>query len=228
MKIDRLILLCMSVAACLAAGIPSARGQTSSLFNAGQQRQQQQPLTLNDCSWTLQPAEEPRTIKLHDLVTVRVDEKSAVISDGQMDRKKIAHGDLVLKNWIKLYHGFNIGSDKFNNGVPHIRGELDNKMQSQGNLETRDSLKFVIACNVVDIRPNGNLVLEGRRTIKNNEDTWEYSLSGEIRPDSIKMNSEVLSSDVADMRIVKRESGHVRDSYRRGWALEWLDKWQPF
>lgn len=215
------------VAVSLLGGIQSASGQTSSLFNSGQQAQKQ-PLTLNDCSWTVQPTEEPRTIKLHDLVTVRVDEKSAVISDGQMDRKKIAHGDLVLKNWIKLYHGFNIGSDKFNNGTPHIRGELDNKMQSQGNLETRDSLKFVIACNVVDIRPNGNLVLEGRRTIKNNEDTWEYSLSGEVRPDSIKMNNEILSSDVADMRIVKRESGHVRDSYRRGWMLEWLDKWQPF
>ena len=41
-------------------------------------------------------------------------------------------------------------------------------------------------------------------------------------------NNTVLSENVADMRIVKRETGHVRDGYRRGWALEWLDKWQPF
>ena len=105
---------------------------------------------------------------------------------------------------------------------------MDNKLRAEGNLETTDSLKFRIACSVVDIRPNGNIVLEGHSTVKNNEEVWDYALTGEIRPDSILPNNTVLSENVADMKIVKRETGHVRDSYRRGWALEWLDKWQPF
>ena len=57
---------------------------------------------------------------------------------------------------------------------------------------------------------------------------WDYSLSGEIRSEDVKPNNMVLSENVASMRINKREQGHVRDSYRRGWMLEWLDKWQPF
>ena len=35
------------------------------------------------------------------------------------------------------------------------------KMRSEASLETRDSMKFKIACHVVDKRPNGNLIIEG-------------------------------------------------------------------
>jgi flagellar L-ring protein precursor FlgH len=150
-----------------------------------------------------------------------------VTSEGQMDRKKKAYGDLQLKNWI-LFKGLSIVPDPQTLGEPHVRGEVDNKMRSQANLETKDWLKMQMACSVVDIRPNGNLVIEGRSTIKNNEDTWDYSLNGEIRAEDVLPNNTVLSANILNKRLLKREEGHVRDGYRRGWALEWLDKYQPF
>jgi flagellar L-ring protein FlgH len=198
--------------------------QDSSLFNHGDQRR---GLTLPEYSWTYQKPVEPHPLRLHDIVTILVDEKTVVVSEGQMDRKKKAYGDLILKNWI-LFKGLSVVPDPQSAGSPHIRGEVDNKMRSQANLETRDSMKLRIACNIVDIRPNGNLIIEGRRTIKNNEDTWDYSLNGEIRAEDVLPNNTVLSENVSNMRLVKREEGHVRDGYRRGWFLEWLDKYQPF
>jgi flagellar L-ring protein precursor FlgH len=198
--------------------------QVSSLFNPQDSRQ---GITLTEYSWTYQRPVEAHPIRLHDIITVLVEEKTAVVSQGQMDRKKKAYGDLILKNWI-LFKGLAVVPDPQSAGDPHIRGEVDNKMQSQGNFQARDSLKMSIACNVVDIRPNGNLIIEGRKTIKNNEDSWEYSLNGEIRAEDVLPNNTVLSQNVSNMDLRKRESGHVRDSYRRGWFLEWLDKYQPF
>jgi hypothetical protein len=145
------------------------KAQDSSLFRQADPRR---GITLTEYSWTYQKAVEPHPIRLHDIVTVMVDEKSVVTSEGQMDRKKKAYGDLQLKNWI-LLKGLSVVPDPQSLGVPHVRGEVDNKMRSQANLETRDWMKLQIACSVVDIRPNGNLVIEGRRTIKNNEDTWD-------------------------------------------------------
>ena len=101
-------------------------------------------------------------------------------------------------------------------------------MRSEATLETRDSMKFRIACHVVDIRPNGNLVIEGRHTIQNNEEQWDCAVTGEVRPEDIKPDNSVQSENVADLRISKQERGHVRDGYRRGWVLEWLDRYQPF
>lgn len=198
--------------------------QDSSIFRESPQRR---PMTLEEYSWTYQKPIEPHPIRLHDIVTVMIDEKSVVISEGQMDRKKKAYGDLKLPDWV-LFKGFSLIPDPQSLGDPHVRGEVDNKMRSQANLETRDSMKFRMACNVVDIRPNGNLVIEGRRTIKNNDENWDYSLNGEIRAEDVLPNNTILSENVANMRLLKREEGHVRDGYRRGWFLQWLDKYQPF
>ena len=64
-------------------------------------------------------------------------------------------------------------------GTPEVRGDIDSQMQANGNLQTNDSMSFVISCRIVDKRPNGNLVLEGTWNVSNNEENWEYSLSGE-------------------------------------------------
>ena len=200
------------------------QAQDSSLFGQPDPRT---GMTMAKYSWTYQQPVEPHPIRLHDIMTVQVDEKSVVNSEGQMDRKKKAYGDLKLPNWI-LLKGLSVVPDPQTAGSPHIRGEVDNKCSRKPNLETKDWMKLQIACNVVNIRPNGNLVIEGRRTIKNNEDTWEYSLGGEIRAEDVLPNNTVLSQNVSNMRLVKREEGHVRDGYRRGWFLQWLDKYQPF
>jgi flagellar L-ring protein precursor FlgH len=185
------------------------------------------PLTLPKCSWTYTPA-EVKQFRLNDLVTIIVSHQSVVISEGEMDRKKKAHGDLSLSDWILLKSLTHVIPAPMTNGEPRIRGAVDNKMRSEASLETRDSIKFKIACRVIDIRPNGNLILEGRQTIHNSDEVWDCALTGEIKPEAVLPNGTVLSENVADLRIDKRESGHVRDGYRRGWMLRWLDKYQPF
>jgi flagellar L-ring protein precursor FlgH len=208
----------------LAAGVPQAAAQNNSLYAAETQRNS---MTLAEASWTYQAPAEPRVVRVNDIVKVTVSVKSTLASQGKIDRKKQGYGDLKLAQWIKFY-GWNLGQDKQNYGTPEIRGEVDNKLQSQGDLQTTDKLSFVISCRIIDRRPNGNCLLEGTWSIRDNEENWEFSLSGEVRPEDIKPDNSILSDTIADLKIVKREAGHVRDSYRRGWALEWLDKWQPF
>ena len=74
-------------------------------------------------------------------------------------------------------------------------------------------MTFRIAAAVVDIRPNGNLVIEARREIRNNEEVWMQSLTGVVRRQSIGPDRTVRSDEVAELRIDKRERGFVNDSY---------------
>ncbi len=228
-------LLRLSLAAVLATLVgaawrpAAAEAQTSSLISP----QQRSAATLSEMSWTYQKLDGAPTLRLHDLITVAVSEKSVMQSNGKMDRNKTGYGDLSLPDWILLKGLRKVvedpqSADSGGTSPPHIRGQIDNKLQSKGDLQTEDLIAFHITCEVVDIRPNGNVVIEGHSTIKNNEDMWDYSLSGEVRPASILPNNTLTSENIAGLRIVKQESGYVRDSYRRGWLLQWLDKWQPF
>ncbi len=184
------------------------------------------PMTLAEASWTYQPPEEPRELKLHDLIVVLVDEKTQVISEGEMDRRKKADGAFTLADWIVL-DGLSVRPDPQSDGEPAIAGKMQSKYRAESELETRDSMKFRIACQVVDVRPNGNLLLEGRRAIRNNNDVWEMWLMGTVRPEDVLPNNTVLSENVADLRVIKRESGHVRDGYRRGFLMRFLDRFGP-
>lgn len=213
------------VAAGLLVGLADvAWAQSSSLFGNPAQRR---PLTLQEQSWTYQPMEKKREIRLNDQITVIVDEKAQVISEGEIDRRKKADGKIALTDWLK-FNGFGLSVAPQASGDPTMAGKVDNKYRANGELETREAMKLRIACRVVDIRPNGTLVLEGHRVIKVNEESWEVSMGGTIRADDVLPNNTVLSENIADLRVVKRESGHVRDGYRRGWLLEWLDTYQPF
>lgn len=201
-----------------------ARAQSSSLLGDPQRRT---GLSMASCSWTFQPPPPPKEIKLHDQITIVVKMTSVVTSEGEVDRRKKAKLDAILKEWA-LLDGFSLVPDPQSAGEPAVKGSWENQYRAESELETRDSMTFSIAVNVVDIRPNGLLVVEGRQTIRNNEETWERCLSGLVRPEDITPNNTVQSDNVSELQIYKRESGHVRDGYRRGWLLEVLDKFQPF
>lgn len=216
------ILLLMAI---LGLGVTqAAMAQSSSMLGDPDQRGL---LRLSDVSYGYVETEPPKELRVHDLVTVMVDESAQVISEGEVDRRKKADGKFSLDDWI-VFDGFGVRPDPQSSGSPKITGKMENKYRAEGELETRESMRFRIACEIIDIRPNGTLVLEGRRSIKANTEQWEMSLTGIARPEDILPNNTVLSEDLASLQIHKREAGHVRDGYRRGWLLKILDRYQPF
>lgn len=201
-----------------------AAAQSSSLYGAPSRRR---PLLLENESWTYQVVEPPPRIKVHDVVTVVVDLKAQVLSEGEIDRKKKANMNAALKQWV-LLKGGDLVPDPQTAGTPAIAGEWNNKMRSEGSLETQEAMKTRIACHVVDERPNGNLIIEGHKTAIVNDEVWNFSLSGEIQPIDLLPNRTILSERVANLRIHKQEEGDTRDAYRRGWLMMVLDYLQPF
>lgn len=220
------VFLTIAVAAmALGGNLDIALGQSASIF--GPPTERRAPLTLANSSWTYQAPPQPKEIKVQDVLTVLVNYKSQVISEGETDRKKKASFKASIKDWV-LLKNWSLIPDPQSDGQPTVDTQWDNKMKSEGSFESRDAMEFKIACTVVDVRPNGILVLEGHRTIRNNDEVWDLSLTGNVRPQDVLSNNSVLSENVSDLHIFKRESGSVRDSYRRGWMMKWLDTYQLF
>jgi flagellar L-ring protein precursor FlgH len=78
------------------------------------------------------------------------------------------------------------------------------------------------------VLPNGTLVIEAKKTVEINGDTWERALSGIIRREDVTPDNKVMSEDIADLRVMTRETGQVPDAYRRRWLHKLYDRFAPF
>lgn len=201
-----------------------AVGQSSSLYGSPDARD---AITLNRASWIFQPQQPPRELQLNDIITVIVNEKTRVFSQGDLQRRRNANLNAVLQDWIQLDDGKLHKGDN-PTGDPAVAGQLTSQFRAQNTLETRDNLQFTIAATVVDIRPNGNIVLEAHRHFRNNEEEWDQALTGVVRREDILPTNTVLSEDIAELRIEKIEQGQVRDGYKRSWLMQILDRFAPW
>lgn len=182
------------------------------------------PLSLQNGSWTYIPPPPVQEIRLNDLIYVRVTVGSEVLSEGDAEVRKNGLYDAILRDWVILDGLRWVKPAPQSDGDQRIQGQLTQRRRVESSVETRDSMEFDIQARVVDIRPNGNLVLEARRDVKNNEEQWLFSLTGECRSQDIGPGNILLSKNIADLRIDKREHGQVRDGYKRGWFLKWFDQ----
>ncbi len=182
---------------------------------------------LNGASWTYQPAPPIRQFAINDIITIRVDEITRVLAEGAAENRKRTLFEAVLSDWIRITE-FRLRPDAQANGDPTVAGESNAQYRAESTVESRESMTFNIAATVVDIRPNGSLVLEARKTIRVNDNLWETSLSGICRADDIAPDNVVLSKDLIDLEIRKMDRGHLRDGYKRGWWTRFLDRAGPF
>ena len=175
----------------------------------------------------LPPEAEMRELQINDIVTVLVDYRSSMMSEGDAEARKTASLNAVLADWL-AFDGKDLLPAPQSRGDLKVSGSLNSQYRAESEMELRDALTFRIGAAVVDIRPNGNLVLEARREIVINEEVWQQSLTGVVRRQSIGPDRTVRSDEIAELRIEKREKGFVNDSYSRGWFARWYDKWKPF
>jgi flagellar L-ring protein precursor FlgH len=210
----------------LSAG--SALAQDGSLFL----RPVQNPngLTLKTSSLVfrdLPPEAIPRQLQEQDIITVLVDFRSRFLSEGDAESRKTASLSAILADWVKIDGGA-LKPAPQPDGDPAVTGRLNSQYRAESDVELRDSLSFRMAAKIVDIMPNGNLVIEGHQEIRTNEERWRISITGIVRREAIQADRTVSSDAIAELKIDKEEMGQVHDGYARGWLNRWYDRYHPF
>ena len=231
--------------ACLAVVRPNqAMGQSSSLFRRASANtpglavrpaspaDMENRTVLTDRSYLAVKPNPKRIIKVGDLVTVIVRQKTTYKHDGQSDLEREVEYKAELKDWIRFSDAGSsckLVPDTMPAGDPKINFKMDRSFGGSGKKDRTDEVVTRVTCRVIDVLPNRNLVLQGGPdVIENDGETITISLTGECRIDDISPDNTILSTQLVDSRFKRESTGSVRDSMRRGWAYRIWDAIRPF
>jgi flagellar L-ring protein precursor FlgH len=157
--------------------------------------------------------------RIGDVLTITITENSKVDNKAKRDLKKETDRSTIFDG--KLGNFADLG--EFG-----MSAESDNELKSKADY--KDERKFAdnITVVVIDILPNGNLVVLGTRNRDISGDTQTIEVSGIVRPSDILFDNTVKSEQVADFRIVSRNGGVSAPYTKPGWLGSILDIVWPF
>ena len=100
--------------------------------------------------------------------------------------------------------------------MPAIQYNSDLKHDGSGAINNSETIVAHVAVKVMDVLPNHNLVVEGRRETAFSSERQTIVLRGIVRPEDVQADNTVLSYNVADATIQITGRGTVSDSQRKG------------
>lgn len=119
--------------------------------------------------------------------------------------------------------GTGSGSAEFGTNAANQRGFTgDAEFRSERQISDRFSVI------VVDVLPNGNLVVEGTRTISVQNDIRQLRLTGIVRQYDILPGNSVPSYLVADLRLTLDAAGAEQAFTSQGWLSRRFNRFWPF
>ncbi len=155
-----------------------------------------------------------------DLVTIIIKESTTATQDTSAERKKETSTDASVTS-------FHYPASKFlthNGEKPQFKWGSKRTSKGEGKTDTESELETKVTARVIDVQPNGNLLIEATREIEIAGSTQKIVLTGVVRPDDIAADNTVESTYIADAKITYE--GPMPEVMKRGLLerlLDWLN-----
>jgi flagellar L-ring protein FlgH len=179
-------------------------------------------------SWTMASRlyGDHRAKNVGDVLTVVIVEESTASLDAQQTTDK----SMSFDGSASFYHPrLDTKAIAWTNySIPAFNAQAARTYGGKGSLENKGKLSGSIAVRVMEVLPNGNLLIEGKRSVVVRNETVQFILTGTVRTEDIDKDNAVKSTQVADASISYQTSGSIADSQKKGMVPALLDWINPF
>ena len=153
-------------------------------------------------------ATDVRAMRPHDLVSVVVSESLAASTDGSVKNSRASNASTQISSLIGALHAGNALQNLVNQNSAA-------GLNAQGTSATTSSLSTTLGGQVVEVLPNGMLVIEAAREVEFSQQTQTIVLRGLVRPEDISQQNQILSTAISSLELQVRGKGIVTDYTRR-------------
>lgn len=161
-----------------------------------------------------------------DILTVVIQESASIQSSVRTATDTSSSINAAVEQYLFSPTASNFGTH--NGELPAISMGGSSEYSGGGAITNRQSVSARAAVTVIDVLPNGNLVIEGSRFVAYSGEKQYATLRGIVRPEDISPSNTVLSSSIADARVEFLSEGSISSAQRKGWITKIFDTINPF
>lgn len=161
-----------------------------------------------------------------DLITVVIVENASASKEAKTETDRSSTMSAGIGKLLGLER--KIGSITGDDPSSLIDAETVNAFKGNGKTSRKENLVATLTTQVVEVLPNGNLRIEGNKTVTVNNETQIVKLSGIVRQSDVTPRNIVDSKNILNARIAYVGEGVVSDKQHQGWLVQALDQVWPF
>lgn len=162
-----------------------------------------------------------------DILTIVISETASASKEAKTGTSRDSSVGAGIPNLMGLENSA-LAKSTFSDLANLIKANANTSFKGTGSTSRQENLNATITARVVDVQANGNLMIEGRRNIKVNEEDQIIVLEGTVRSRDISPDNTVNSIYVADARISYSGRGIISDQQSPGWLMTIINKIWPF
>lgn len=107
------------------------------------------------------------------------------------------------------------------------QGASENAFEGKGATGTDNAFSGTITVTVIEVLPNGNLVVSGEKQVGINQNVESLRFSGVVNPASVLPGNVVSSTQIADARLEVRGRGDIDRAQTTGWLSRFFLSFLP-
>ena len=159
-----------------------------------------------------------RALKVGDIVTIEINESATATQSSQVSTNKQA----------TVAGGAGPGFFTPNQGMPisSFGAGGEEGFDGGGTNANSGALITTLSARIIAVLDSGNLVIQGQRSVKINDEKQNIFIRGVIRPKDVDRNNTVSSSVISDEQISYSGHGPLSEKSHPGFftrLLDWLD-----
>lgn len=170
---------------------------------------------------------DSRAHRVGDIITIKLVEKFNAKKKDEASYDKSNRADFGVSTPLNFL-GRSAGQIYSPLGSGGIGYGSSSNFKGKSDVKQDSSVNGFVAVTVIEVIPNGNLVVRGEKWITVHDGEEKIQFAGIIRPQDIEPDNTIASTKVADVRMVYKDTGIAGDTARPGAVTKFLSKFWPF
>ncbi len=163
-----------------------------------------------------------------DIITVVIVENASASKEATTETDRTSSMSAGITNVFGLEKYISQIGNSAIDPTALVNATTTNDFEGGGKTARKENLVATLTTQVVEVMPNGNLKLEGNKTVTVNNEMQIVKLSGIVRAADVSPRNLVDSKNILNARIAYIGEGIISDKQQQGWLVRALDQVWPF